>query len=283
MKSKLVALVVGMSLASFLGTTSLLGGTPNLGKVSAAEKSKSEKSVFTPPRPKSQDVDSSPSMPSAGTPTRVLIIGSSVARGWVDKGHGGYLGRAFHQVSKEWGTPFQVYNQAMPGKGCLHIVNRYPTWLNQIHPQIVVIAWGSLDDLHDATPMTTVEDQVKWEIQSALDAHAVVFLATPLVSGPAYGVYKQSEPDYISHELAAANSFNSPNVYEFDLFDRMKGYIAEHRQDYQMYMHDAWHPNTLGHTLAGQLFAGEIEAKFPSHDIEFTPATSTTPSSTGTM
>ncbi|WAH37776.1 SGNH/GDSL hydrolase family protein [Alicyclobacillus dauci] len=201
---------------------------------------------------------------------RVLIIGSSVAHGWKDNPQdGGYLDRSFRVLSDLTSNHFEVYNKAVPGHGVMTIRKTYPTWLTDIHPDVVVIAWGGLDDLYAKTPMTSFQEQVKWEIQSALAKHALVIVVTSPVSKASYTTYKLSQPILFNDEMNVAKDFHNENVHVFNVFGQMKSYLSTHHETIRPYMGDAWHPNTAGHELAAQLFINDWSEQFGTGAVRY--------------
>lgn len=194
---------------------------------------------------------------------RVLVIGSSVARGWKDPTGGGYLHRTFTALSSLTPVTYDVIDKAEPGKGVLSIRDTYVNWLDTYEPQIVCIAWGGLDDLYQHTPLEVYDAQVKWQIEEALDHHAIVMLVTTPVSKASYTTYRVAQQRLMQSEIQVANSFHNPNVYVFNLFDQMKAYLRDHHESVQPLMNDSWHPNSKGHALAAQLLVKDILAKFP--------------------
>lgn len=200
---------------------------------------------------------------------RVMTVGSSVARGWDDPIGGGYLARAFRSFTALGGAYYKVYDRAQPGAGVRKIVSQYPLWLKSVKPQIVVISWGALDNLHNKTPISVFRQQIHWEIQSALAAHAVVFIVTPPITKASYTEYPTQEPFVLDNEMNVAKNFNSKNVYVFDVFDQMKAYLVAHHQTYVPYMADGWHPNAKGHALAGQILYMDMLREFGSKTVAF--------------
>jgi len=198
-----------------------------------------------------------------GTPTRVLLIGSSVAHGWKDTpGEGGYLHRSFRSLSTKTPTRYRVIDRAIPGRGVMTILDKYPAWLNTFHPNIVVISWGGLDDLYAKTPMAMFDSQIKWQIALALQHHADVFVITPPVSKASYTTYRFSQQDLMDNEMHVADNFNNPNVFVFNVFDQMKEYLRIHHQTYVPYMADGWHPNAAGHELAARILLKDMMQQF---------------------
>ncbi len=195
-----------------------------------------------------------------GSVIKVMSIGSSVAEGWDDPTGGGYLKRAFASFSQYNHATFDLVNQAKAGDTVVKIENEYKGWLKSIKPQIVVLAWGALDDLSNHTPMAVYKQQIRNEIALALASHAKVFVVTPPITRASYTQYKVQEAQMVNTEMSIARSFPANQVYVFDVFNQMKIYIASHHQTYVPYMGDGWHPNTKGHALAGQLLFNDMKA-----------------------
>lgn len=205
-------------------------------------------------------------------PIQVMAVGSSVTEGWVDKSGGGYLKRLFQGLSYQQGAHYELTNKAMSGAGVLQVTKLYSNWLQTIKPQIVVLSWGALDDLHNKTPLSVVEQQIQWEIQQATADHAVVFVMTPLITRASYTSYLTQEQGYANAEVKAAESLHNPNVYVFDVYGQMKAYLVAHRQSYVPYMADGWHPNSAGHALAAQLLLADIKKQFGTNPPVFKTA-----------
>lgn len=201
---------------------------------------------------------------------RVLIIGGSAALGWKDYGwlawkqgwQGGYLIRAFALLAQQTGTRYQVFDKAIPGLNATLLATRYPgrydAWLTEIHPDIVVIAWGIMNDTRPRTPLAVFARCIDSEIAQARATGARVWVVTPPITSASYTLYKTTEPRYIQAEVNVAESFRDPNVSVFDLFHRMQGYIQSTGTSYRRYEGDVIHPNPIGHQLAGSLLAAEI-------------------------
>lgn len=212
---------------------------------------------------------------------RVMTIGGSIAKGWMDTGwqnwragwHGGYLSIAFNKLSQSAYTHYAIYDRTIVGANARQLATlyagRYPTWLKSVRPQIVVISWGGLNDALPKTPIGIYRQDILSEIQQALAARAVVFIVTPPVTEAAMTVYRVSVPFYLDNELSVAQSLHSPNVYTFDVFNQMKAYLAAHHLSYQPFMANAWHPNARGHQLAGTLLFQDISQRFGTHPIRF--------------
>lgn len=142
------------------------------------------------------------------------------------------------------------------------ILDKYPTWLNQFQPNIVVIAWGGLDDLYDKTPVDTYAAQIRWQISLALEHHADVFVITPPISKASYTQYRVGQQLLMNQEMDVAQSFHSPNIYVYNVFDEMKQFLTIHHETYLPYMGDAWHPNADGHALAAQMLLQDMMRSF---------------------
>lgn len=201
-------------------------------------------------------------------PIRVMTVGSSVAEGWVDT-EGGYLARGFASFSAETDHAYVVVRRAQAGDTSTKIGAQYTSWLKTVHPQVVVISWGGLDDANAKTPMDLYKKAIHNQIALALAHHAVVIVVTPPVTRASYTQYRVQEPQYLDAEMAVARSFHSPNVVVCDVFDQMKEYLVAHHQTYQPYMADGWHPNSRGHILGGQLLLQDLLAHFGQNAILF--------------
>lgn len=217
-----------------------------------------------------------------GRAVNVIIFGSSVADGWVDPTGGGYIRRAFVNYQNASAIPYNVISDAVPGAPITLEEGMYQQWIDTQHPQVLVISWGTLDDAHAKTPFSVFDSQVRQQIAMGLAAHAVVLVVTPPVTKASYTTYQVQEPAYLAHELAVAESFHSPNVYVFNVFDQMKQYLDAHNQTYLPYMANSWHPNRHGHKLAGQLLFQDMLVQFGLSGIPFvTPAATASNSSHG--
>ncbi|GMA58142.1 hypothetical protein GCM10025858_26450 [Alicyclobacillus sacchari] len=192
----------------------------------------------------------------------MMAVGGSVAHGWDDKTGGGYLARAFQTLSDEGPVSFAFVNKSIEGDGPTQMAPKYPGFLSAVRPRVVVISWGMLDDIANKTPIPAFQKAIQEEIQLALQAHADVIVVTPPPTGASYGHDIASEANLIHIEVSIAKSFHSQHVYVFDLFAQMKQYIASHHQSIDQYSADAWHPNTLGHELAGELLASDLATQF---------------------
>lgn len=199
----------------------------------------------------------------------VMTVGSSVAEGWVDT-QGGYLVRAFASLGKTTGHPYRVVRRAYAGDYSTKVAPEYVKWLATVHPQVVVISWGGLDDIEAKTPLPNFRAAVRTEIKEALDQRAVVVVVTSPVTRATYTQFPKSQAQFMNAEMAVARSFKSPNVVVADVFDQMKAYLIAHHQTYVPYMADGWHPNAAGHRLAGQLLFADMRQSFGIKSIQFT-------------
>lgn len=198
-------------------------------------------------------------------PVTVMGVGGSVAFGWDDRTHAGYLGRAFQTLSQKENVTYHFVNKSIEGDGPTQMSPKYPSFLTSVNPQIVVISWGMLDDLANKTPIPAFKQAIHNEISMALNRHADVIVVTPPPTGASYAHDKVTETNLVNIEMAVAESFHSKNVYVFDLYRQMEAYIANHHQTIALYEADAWHPNTAGHTLAGQILADDLMQHFVVH------------------
>lgn len=192
----------------------------------------------------------------------VMGVGGSVAHGWDDKVGGGYLVRAFKTLTAEGPIHYNFVNKSIEGDGPTQMAPKYLPFLRTVKPQVVVISWGMLDDISNKTPIAKFKQAIHDEISQALQAGCYVMVVTPPVTGASYAHDVTSEANLVNTEIGVAQDFHSNKVYVFDLFNQMKAYLSEHHQSVSKYSADAWHPNTAGHTLAGQLLANDIEQGF---------------------
>ncbi len=216
----------------------------------------------------------------------VMAIGGSVAYGWVDPHGGGYLKRAFATLSQKAKRNYVFDNKAIIGANSTQLnitlyKGRYTGWLNTVKPQVVVISWGLLNDCYPKTPFATFDATIHHEIAAALRQKAVVLMVTPPVTKASYTQYLTLEPKYVNSEVYVADSFNSPNVVVFDVFNQMKAYLAEHHLSYVPYEFGGWHPNAKGHELAGSLLEQDIWLHYGDGPIHFVEPSQTAQKSQG--
>lgn len=194
-----------------------------------------------------------------GPGIRVMTIGSSVAAGWGDPDGGGYLAIAFHDLSNFTHKNYQIVSWAIPGITSVQVAPHYEHWLTYVHPQIVVISWGGLDDAANHTPLATFAANVHTEIAQALLHGAQVDIVTPPVTEQVYLDGTNGLPyQYFLAEIREADSFHSPNVHVYNVYNQMLSYIDAHHQTLQPYVDNSWHPNLLGHQLAGNLLFDDM-------------------------
>ncbi|KUO96223.1 SGNH/GDSL hydrolase family protein [Ferroacidibacillus organovorans] len=197
-------------------------------------------------------------------PIRIMAIGSSVAKGWDDKTGGGYLARGVSGYAKGVHHALPFINHAVEGETAEAALPLLPTWIKAVHPNVLLISWGMLDDATANTPLSVFSQTIRKEINLAIANHEAVWVVTPPVTPASYTVNRVSEAQYVNAEIAVARSYPAREVSVFDVFNQMKAYIAKHHQNYQMYAADAWHPNTAGHILAGKLLAHDLLSGSPA-------------------
>ncbi len=224
--------------------------------------------------PRLSQVQIAPDNVQSQVPTeRVLVIGSSVAAGWGDTpGKGGYLARAFRSLSDTTKTPYQVISWAIAGMTTTQAAQHFSHWLDYVHPKVVVLSWGGLDDEVQHTPISVFTQEVEQEINLSLQARAVVLIVTPPVTDAAYKNGYQALPyEYFASEMAAAKALDNKNVYVFDVYDQMMTVLNDNHQTYVPYSADGWHPNAKGHKLAGELLYHDMLNQFKEQPITFQP------------
>lgn len=204
---------------------------------------------------------------SAIPEVRVMTIGGSVAHGWNDPRKNGYLHRAFVTLTHQFGVAYTVYDRTIPGANAVQLQDTlykgsYEKWLRTIHPNIVVLSWGLLNDCLPKTPLAEFDKYVGQEIKEALAAHAMVFMVTPPVTRASYTQYLTQQQMYVNAEIQLAASFHNPHLYTFDIFDQMKQYLINTNQTYVRYSADGWHPNSAGHRLAARMLVTDIDNAF---------------------
>lgn len=202
--------------------------------------------------------------------TTVLIIGGSAAYGWHDKTGEGYIVRGL----KAWAANparLRIENRAVPG-ATVHnpiIDSGYEGWLDTFSPQIVVIAWGLLNDLRVGIPWSVVLGQLRQWIVEALAARAVVFIVTPPATQATYTVDRSTEPAIAARELAMARGLKNPNVLIFNVLTKEEEWLAAHHMTYAPLMDGPWDPNTEGHIVAGRILTRLLKAKRPRGVVHF--------------
>lgn len=210
-------------------------------------------------------------------PLRVVAVGGSIALGWHDTGwqnwrhgwDGGYLVDAFRWLSRTTGHPYDFIDKAIVGADVKMVTSRYPQWLRQYDPSLVVLSWGLLNDIHVGTPLPLFEAEIRREIRQALARHAVVFMVTPPVTEISQTAFRAPMRRFMADELAVARSFHSPDVYIFNVFAQMKHYLRVHHQSYWPYVSNSWHPNHRGHVLAGHILYWDIRRRLGLRPASF--------------
>lgn len=242
MRKRLIALItIATFLLAFFAINTLSGPSTRAGAVSMHLKTTSEVT---------RDL---------GPGIRVMTIGSSVAAGWGDPNGGGYLSIAFHDLSHMTNKNYQIISWAIPGITTVQVAPHYAHWLHFVHPQVVVISWGGLDDAANHTPLSTFANNVHTEIALALAEGAQVDIVTPPVTEQVYLDGTKGLPyQYFLAEMREAQSFDSPRVHVYNIYNQMVAYIKAHHQTLQPYIDNSWHPNLLGHELGGALLFGDM-------------------------
>ena len=201
---------------------------------------------------------SKPSIPLSHL--KVMGIGGSIALGDDATNGYGYLQRTFHHFNDTY------YNKAIYGANSTQLATmykgRYAGWLSQIHPQVVVIFWGLLNDAVPNTPLSQFNDYLNLEIKQALAIHAMVFVVTPPVTEVSYSLYAKQETKYVQDQIKLVKKMNNPDVYAFDLFSQMKNYLSNHHLNIKEFSGDAHHPNDKGYQLAANLLIADLNHYF---------------------
>lgn len=203
----------------------------------------------------------------------VMTVGSSVAAGWGDApGAGGYLARAFETLSRRQGVHYEILSWAIAGMTVVDAARHFKNWLVHAKPNVVVISWGGMDDAVAHTPVIAFREAVRTEIRESLAARAAVFVVTPPVTPAAYLNGENQTPYlYFQAEIDVARSFHNPNVRVFDVYDQMLDIMRAKGESYTRFMADGWHPNALGHALAGRLLAGDVVRQYGDRAVGLMP------------
>lgn len=207
------------------------------------------------------------SMPSTKPAVRVMLIGGSVAHGWNDPEHNGYLHRTFQTLTEEYGVTYAVYDKTIVGANAVQLQETlykgdYEKWLVWIRPQVVVISWGLLNDCLPKTPMAEFDGDLNTEIQEALTENATVFVVTPPVTKASFTQYLVQEQAYVNAEVALVKQLHNPRVQLVDIYDQMKQFVDKNHLDVATLSADGWHPNSAGHQLAARMFVADIDNAF---------------------
>lgn len=200
----------------------------------------------------------------------VMVVGGSSARGWADPNHNSYLRRGFDLLAKATHVNYRYVDQSIPGSPAVNVgPSTFAGWLSTNKPDVVVISWGILDDINANTPIPEFQRAIRDQIAQSLKTQAVVLVVTPpVVPANALRWHHQFEA-YVTAEQQVVDSFSSANVHWFGLNRDMASFLAKNHRFSSSYAVKGWHPNTLGHTLAGQLLANELARAIGSHPIEF--------------
>lgn len=200
----------------------------------------------------------------------VLIIGSSIAAGWGDDNHGGYLIRALADFAHRSNQSFHILNWAIPGVTTTDLALHFQAMINKSHPNIVILSWGGLDDAAARTPVAKFIKHVKNEVKVSQDARAVVLIVTPPVTPATYGNGLKDLPHrYFQAQIQTFRDQSSRNVYVFDVFDQMMQYIRNHHLVESKLAADGWHPNPKGHAIAAKLLFNDMIQQFKRNFIVY--------------
>ncbi len=192
---------------------------------------------------------------------RVLLVGGSAANGWLDPHRDSYLQRALTTVHTATGQAFKVSDHTIPGETAVGIGwARYQRWVRTVHPDIVILSWGLLNDVHQHTPMSAYDAAMLNEIALARQAGADVLLVTPPVTKASATNGWPLEHQYMQAEIRDAEFYavRDKHVHVIDLFSQMQAALTARGQTYRPYSADWAHPNRAGHRLAGQLLAEDL-------------------------
>lgn len=196
---------------------------------------------------------------SAGNPRiPVLIVGGSAAAGWRDAAGRGYVRRGLDQYARRAGLALHITNRAIPGARVIdpRAQHDLASWIHHLGGRgLVVLAWGTLNDLAHHTPKAAMDRALARQIHTALAARAVVLVVTPAVTAASYREQRASEAAAVQREIQVARRFPPSKVYVADVFSAMKAYLGAHRLAYGGFMAGHWHPNAAGHRLAATLLA----------------------------
>lgn len=187
-------------------------------------------------------------------PVKVLIMGGSAAIGWGDTHDiGGYIGRAFQTLNNEGGS-FIVDNASHEGLTVPDGEPKLKTYIDQYHPEVVLLAYGLLNDIATNVSDAQLEESLKRQIQYAIDHGSQVFVVTSVLTMGDGDTFERFTEDERKVALAMGNQ----GVHLVDLNTQMKMYIEEHNINLQSISADGWHPNAQGHALAGKLLADDL-------------------------
>ncbi|MCL6453928.1 MAG: SGNH/GDSL hydrolase family protein [Alicyclobacillus sp.] len=203
--------------------------------------------------------ESAGSQPGRVPAVRVLVIGGSITHGWFDEPRNrGFVERAFQGLADKTGRMYVLYNHAIPGASVQSIARQFPQWLASLHPNLVVMAWGTLNDIHHRLPLPAFQAAIRAQLEEATAAGARVLVVTPPVSRVSFRSYRTLEPRYLNAEMEVARTFPPQQVQVLDLFTQMKAYVERYHVDVEEITHDGWHPNATGHQLAADLLLDDL-------------------------
>lgn len=188
-----------------------------------------------------------------------MAVGGSVAVGWNDATKLGYLGRAMQEIGATLRINVDFVNKSTGGFTPTRLGSTFAQYLQVVHPQVVIISWGLLDDIANKISTQQFMNQIQYEVALAAKENCEVWIVTPPVTAATYvGKSSTLEPMYAADEISAARSVKGAKVVVFDLLDEMKRYLKNNHLSYQPLISNAWHPNTKGHQLAGELLSEAI-------------------------
>ena len=197
-------------------------------------------------------------------PITVMAVGGSNAAGWGDSSRrGGYLKIAFDELGKDKYGTYHFVNKSVAGAGPVQYAPIFPMLLKQVKPQIVIFAYGILDDVAKHTPMKTFRIQLHRQMTESLQQSDNVILTTPPISRASLTINRTQVNQYVSNEIEIAQELHNPHVYIYNLNLQMEQYGLRHHKDFNVYFRDNWHLNSAGHALAGELLASDMENSFP--------------------
>lgn len=208
---------------------------------------------------------------STAQPTEtVMVVGGSVAHGWADPTHDSYIRRSFTMLSQSTHVDYRYVDQSIPGSPAVRISSpTFQGWLKQDKPNVVVISWGILDDIHNHTPIAAFERTIHDEVAASLRRHAVVFIVTPPVVPANADKWHSIFEQFVSAQRTVADSFASPNVHFVPLNLDMSSYMAANKLLPSSFSVGGWHPNAAGHELAGMLLDNIMVQMLGQRPIQF--------------
>ncbi|MBX5437459.1 MAG: SGNH/GDSL hydrolase family protein [Alicyclobacillaceae bacterium] len=200
----------------------------------------------------------------------VMVAGGSSARGWNDPNHNSYLHRALQQYAAATGAQLVYDDHSIPGAAITSVTaDTWARWLAADHPQVVVISWGLLNDVHRRTPLADFSEAFRDEIEQALAQRAAVLVVTPPVVTASVTSLKDAFDKYLTAEYQVVTSLHNPNVYWFDIHMQTINYIQGRGLDVAQFCANTWHPNETGHGLAGDLLYQDLISAFGPGPIRY--------------